>query len=141
MLSMDTSVRLGGGLNVSVAAEVRAELARRRWSQAELAQRLGVDQMWLSRRLRGTKPLSLSEFEAIARALEITPTELLERAVRLTVKTTEEYSTLSIRAMSGRPPGGQQAHIVSGPPNVAAAVRRSRVTGAPLAVADLPRVA
>lgn len=129
---MDTAVRSGGGLNASVAAEVRAELARRRWSQADLAQRLGTDQMWLSRRLRGTKPLSLTEFEAIARALEITPTELLGRAVRAPVLPTEEYSAGSIRPRDTRPVGGPQKRKMSGPPNVAQGVRRSRVTGTPL---------
>lgn len=139
---MDTSERSGGGrLNAAVTAEIRAELARRRWSQVDLANRLGEDQMWLSRRLRGTKPLSLTEFEAIAEALSITPAELVGRAVRGMAQTTAEYFAQTIRPRDTRPSGGPKTPGISARPNVAPGVRRSRVIGTPLAVAALAQTA
>jgi hypothetical protein len=138
---MDSPVRTGGGLNAAVAAEVRAELARRRWSQVELAAKLGEDQMWLSRRLRGTKPLTITELEAIALALQLTPAELLARAVQAVGSLTQGYFALTDRPRDTRPSGGPGKGRVNGPPNGASPVRRSRVTGVPLAVANSPRVA
>lgn len=59
-----------------VAANVRAEMGRRRFTQTKLAGTLGVSQMFLSRRLGGHVPFDLQELERIAAALEI-PVELL----------------------------------------------------------------
>lgn len=99
MSDMESPTRKASGLNEAVAGEIRAELARRRWSQAELAAKLGEDQMWLSRRLRAAKPLTLTEFEAICLALDLAPSELLGRAIRGTWQpTVPKFET------PGRPP-------------------------------------
>lgn len=54
-----------------VAGEIRAELARQRRSQAELAELLGVSKPWLSRRLSGETPLSVADVAVIAEALQV----------------------------------------------------------------------
>ena len=102
-MGMTTSTRAAGGLNEAVAGEIRAELARRQWSQVELATRMGVDQMWLSRRLRAVKPLTLTEFEAIAQALGLTPADLMGAAARRPGQPTPPRVTRAVRPPDGRP--------------------------------------
>jgi transcriptional regulator with XRE-family HTH domain len=50
----------------SVASEVRAELARKRIPQADLAEVLGVSQAGISRRLSGDTPFDVNEVAAVA---------------------------------------------------------------------------
>lgn len=57
--------------NESVAAEVRAEMARQRMTQRTLAARLGWDQRMLSRRLTSGVPFSTRDIEQLADALAI----------------------------------------------------------------------
>lgn len=64
-------------LNAAVAAEIRAILARRGWKGSTLAALLGVNEMWVSRRLRGTKAIDVDDLERIANALGMRPVELL----------------------------------------------------------------
>jgi transcriptional regulator with XRE-family HTH domain len=54
-----------------VAAEVRAEMARQRMSQQELARRLGVAQQTISRRHTGEVPWDVSELLAVAELLNV----------------------------------------------------------------------
>ena len=54
-----------------VAGEIRAELARQRRPQAELAELLGVSKPWLSRRLSGETPLAIADVAVIAEALGV----------------------------------------------------------------------
>lgn len=54
-----------------VAAEIRAELARQRVTQIELAERLGVNRQWVARRLIGAVPLSIDDIARIAEALGV----------------------------------------------------------------------
>lgn len=61
----------------SVAAELRAEIARQRRTQGDLAQALGWTQQYLSRRLTGATPLSLDDVEKLARILGIPLAELV----------------------------------------------------------------
>ncbi len=55
----------------AVAAEVRAEMGRQDVNGAQLAQRLGVSEMWVSRRIRGITPLTVSELADVAKALAV----------------------------------------------------------------------
>lgn len=54
------------GLTKSVAAEVRAELARRNIGRTETAERLGISRTALWSRLRGETPFGLAELAALA---------------------------------------------------------------------------
>jgi len=55
----------------SVAAEVRAEMARRQLSGVRAARRLGWTQNYISRRLSGTVPFDVADLLAIAQLLEV----------------------------------------------------------------------
>lgn len=54
-----------------VAAEVRAQMARKRVTQTDLAAALGVSQMTISRRLNGRAPFDVEELAAVALALDV----------------------------------------------------------------------
>lgn len=69
-----------GSLADSVAAEVRAELARRSKKAAWLARELGVSDMYLSRRLRGEVPFDLADLEKVTAALGVPLVGLLPAA-------------------------------------------------------------
>lgn len=58
-------------LDRHVSAQLRAEMARSDVSNTELARRLGVNEMWVSRRARGRVRISLADLERIADALEV----------------------------------------------------------------------
>lgn len=64
-------------LRQRVAAEVRAEMARRRVSQSELARRLGEGQPWVNRRVNGDVALDLDDLERISEALDAPITAFL----------------------------------------------------------------
>jgi transcriptional regulator with XRE-family HTH domain len=57
----------------AVAAEIRAELARRRLSARRAAARLGWTQAYLSRRLNGDVPFDVKDIEALAGLLGVSP--------------------------------------------------------------------
>jgi transcriptional regulator with XRE-family HTH domain len=60
-----------------VAAELRATIARQNVNQRELAAAIGVDPMWLSRRLRGAVSLSVGDLLRICEGLDIDPCSLI----------------------------------------------------------------
>jgi transcriptional regulator with XRE-family HTH domain len=63
-----------------VRAEIRAELARRGVTQADLARDLVRPAMWVSDRLRGAVTLTLDDLDAIAEALDVDAVTFLEAA-------------------------------------------------------------
>jgi len=67
-------------LRLSVAATVRAELARRDLNQWDLAGALGLNRTGASRRLRGEVPFDTDELAAIGGLLDMPPAEILEIA-------------------------------------------------------------
>jgi len=67
-------------LSSAVAKEIRILLVRAEMRQSELAERIGVNEMWVSRRLRGAQPLTLDDLETFGKALGVQPTRLLEGA-------------------------------------------------------------
>lgn len=64
-------------LNDRVAAEVRANMARVRMTQTELAEVLGLTQSVVSKRLRGKIAFTVEDLEKIAGALGVHPAVLL----------------------------------------------------------------
>lgn len=73
----DVAEDRGAQADQLVAGEIRAELARQRRSQAELATQLGVSRPWLSRRLSGETPLSVGDIANIADALGVALSDLM----------------------------------------------------------------
>jgi transcriptional regulator with XRE-family HTH domain len=59
-------------------AEIRAEMARQGWSQADLAEALDQRPAWIWRRLAGHVALSLDDIERIAAALDISMLQLTD---------------------------------------------------------------
>lgn len=74
----------GEAAAVSVADEVRAELARQRKTATELAAVLGITQHTAGRRLNGGTPFNLIELFAVASWLGLTVTEITRRAEQAT---------------------------------------------------------
>lgn len=64
-----------------VAANVRAEVARRQIRQSAIAEHLGINQQQVSRRLTGVVEFSASELQAIAELLEVPVAALYGEAV------------------------------------------------------------
>lgn len=62
----------------AVAAEIRAELARRRIRQAKLAALLGISQVSVSRRLSGETPFDINELVKVAEFLGIPVSDILK---------------------------------------------------------------
>lgn len=62
-----------------MAAEVRAEMARQRVSQSELAERLGRNQPWVSVRLTGQVPFVVDDLNDVCRALGVSIVTLFGR--------------------------------------------------------------
>lgn len=64
-----------------VAAEVRAMMGRRRMTQTEVAEALGVTQMYVSRRVKKTNPtpMDVSDLARFARVLDCSVLDLLPR--------------------------------------------------------------
>jgi transcriptional regulator with XRE-family HTH domain len=63
--------------DLTVAAEIRAELGRQRISQADLARRLGVSRPWVSRRLNGDTALTIGDIATIADNLGVPVTHFV----------------------------------------------------------------
>lgn len=64
---------------------IRAEMARKRKNQSELAAILGVSQAGVSRRLKGTTPFTVNELYAVARWLGVSVKALVEDDPDLTM--------------------------------------------------------
>lgn len=62
---------------VDIAGNVRAEVARRRIPQSDIAAALGEIQQWVSRRMSGSVEWRISELVAIAELLGIHPAVLM----------------------------------------------------------------
>jgi transcriptional regulator with XRE-family HTH domain len=60
-----------------VAAEVRAEMARQRRTQAELAAAVGLSPQSIGRRLSGEHPFDVEELERAAAWLDVSVSSLL----------------------------------------------------------------
>lgn len=60
-----------------IAGEVRAELARQGRNQAWLAEQLGQNEVWVSRRLKGRVPIAAADLATIADLLSVPITVFL----------------------------------------------------------------
>lgn len=65
------------GLSEHVAREVRAEMARQRVTHRQVADRLGLSQVQVSKRLRGQIEFRPSELDAVADFLGVPVTQFL----------------------------------------------------------------
>lgn len=65
----------------TVAAEIRAELARQQRSVKWLSAQTGISPSSLSRKINGSRALSIDEAVSIARALEVTLDQLISTTI------------------------------------------------------------
>jgi len=79
-------------LSELVAEEVRAQMGRKRMSQAQLARGVGKTEMWVSLRLRGKQAIDLNDLMAIATVLGVDASELVTPDVVAKAKDTERGS-------------------------------------------------
>jgi transcriptional regulator with XRE-family HTH domain len=70
---------MSGPLTKIIASNVQAEMNRRGWSQQVMAEKTGIPQQTLSRRLRteDPSPFDTNELERVARALGRTVDQLV----------------------------------------------------------------
>lgn len=73
----DTAIAVRGRLRERTAEEIRALLARRRISAAELARRTGLKQSTLARRMTGETAFDVDDLELIAEVLGVSVADLL----------------------------------------------------------------
>lgn len=59
---------------------IRAQMARRRVTQREIADRIGISQPAFSARMAGKTPLDVSELFIIADLLDVDPSQLLKES-------------------------------------------------------------
>lgn len=62
---------------VSVATEIRAEMARQKKTQEQLAEALGVNPVTASRRINGTAPFNIEEIFTVAQWLGVRPEDFI----------------------------------------------------------------
>lgn len=74
---MSTPVRVTPSPVDGVIEEIRVAMARRRWSQRDLAKAVGEAEHWVHRRLTGKVDISLGELYRIADALGVSARSLL----------------------------------------------------------------
>ena len=65
-----------------VAAEIRAEMGRQQVRYVRLAERLGENEVWVSRKVRGRTPLTINDLERIAAALDVPVSDLIPGGTR-----------------------------------------------------------
>lgn len=65
---------------MSLAAELRAEQARKQLTSHTLAQTLGISTRTVARKTHGDSPITWEELKQFAQALNITASELVRRA-------------------------------------------------------------
>ena len=71
----------GDHLSIVVAQQLQAERAIKGWSYRELAARSGLKEQSVMRYLTGKRDIPITEVGLMADALDLTPTDLLRRAV------------------------------------------------------------
>lgn len=67
--------------NRALAAEIRAERAASGLTQAELAEKSGINYQTLKLLLKGTRPINVTQIVQLSQAFGIEPAVLVERAM------------------------------------------------------------
>lgn len=80
------------GLNAAVAAEIRAEMARRKLTVRQLAELADIPYGTLRRKMSAERYIDVAELEQIAAALELTSVEIVEAAERRVPRAVDELS-------------------------------------------------
>jgi transcriptional regulator with XRE-family HTH domain len=111
-MSIDVTPTATGSLTQRVAAQIRAYMAYNQVRQSKLARDMGVNEQWLSVRLRGVQPIDLNDLERIASALGAKVGDLLPRTERTPTVTSVEPSTPihGVPSFDNHPRGGRPSN-------------------------------
>ena len=82
----NTALQFG---RMATAAEVRAAIARTGITLKEISGKVDLSLSVLSRKMRGSAPLSVEEIVAIALPIDVQPTELIETITEAVVEAEE----------------------------------------------------
>lgn len=118
---MSIDVTAEATLSARVAEEIRVLMARRRMKQSQLARLLGVNDQWVSVRLRGAQEIGLNDLQAIAAALGVQPAALLGETA-----STERYGSKK-RPVGVRPAQSPSTKTTARPPSYPHAARRPQL--------------
>lgn len=77
---MQPTTSTAESVSAGFLAELRAEMGRQQISQAQLAERVDVNPVWLHRRMTGTVALTLDDAARLAAPLGVSVVDLLGRA-------------------------------------------------------------
>jgi transcriptional regulator with XRE-family HTH domain len=119
---METETRGPTDLSASVGKEIRKLLIDLDLTQADLAARIGENEIWVSRRLRGSVPIDLNDLARFAAALDKDFLELMPRregrliAVGGTDQTSGRKLITATSPLSKRPgPTGPRSPVTRAP--------------------------
>lgn len=76
ILMNETQTKQPSAATMTAISNIKSELARRDQKQIDLANYLGENKMWMSRRMSGAVPFTIEEIERIAIAFEKTVAEM-----------------------------------------------------------------
>jgi transcriptional regulator with XRE-family HTH domain len=65
-----------------VVAELRAEMGRQELTNSAMAEKIGVSDMWVGRRIRGVIPMTIADLTLFADALDVPVSRLVDAAER-----------------------------------------------------------
>ena len=92
----ETQTKKPSAATMTAISNIKSELARRDQGQIDLANYLGENKMWMSRRMSGAVPFTIDEIERIAAAFEKPVAEMFAEAApvkRLTVARPSDYKS------------------------------------------------
>lgn len=131
---MTQGIRVQHLLRERVAEEVRALLARKMMTGAELAEAIGRSPMYVSRRVRGEVAFDLDDMQRLAEVFGVEVSALLPKGggagsslKEPYVPTTRSVDPLKARPVSGGPFSGGRRDSTRPVSSVPAARRRPRV--------------
>lgn len=73
---METGIRSAIDLSTAIGKQIRKLLIDLDMTQVQLAAKIGENEMWMSRRLRGSQELGVNDLQRIAEALNVEVSDL-----------------------------------------------------------------
>lgn len=119
---MSTGVVVKTTLRQRVATEIKVLLVRHNMTAVELAERIGMGQRSMSRRMTAAVPFDVDDLELIAPVFDTTPAEIMARA---SGEATRRYPSAPNRPIDNRPSGRAAPHAAQATSRRAARVPRT----------------
>lgn len=84
----------GSPTDTAIAKLIKAQMAMRGVTQADLADLTGISKSQVNRKLLGKLPFELDDVMAMAEALELDPQQLLTRGIRMASEDPDHFTIL-----------------------------------------------